>query len=60
VIVSTSATDRVERLVSRMMCYVSSETLNSTHCNSVVKVQMLRWGTLHSGLDLWQWSCAFP
>ena len=30
-VVTTSASDCVERLVSKMTCYVSSGTLNSTH-----------------------------
>jgi len=32
-VVSTSAIDCLERLVSEMTCYVSSKTLNSAHCS---------------------------
>jgi len=36
--VSTSAVDYLERLISEMLCYVLSETLNSVHYSLFVYV----------------------
>ena len=46
-VVSTSAVDCVERLISEMTCYVSSGTLNPTH--SLTEVISTFWPLL------WQW-----
>ena len=41
--VSTSATDCLERLVSKMTCYVSSGMLNSTTTSAVVTEPIAPW-----------------
>ena len=51
-VVSTSAIDYLERLVSEMTCYVSSRTLNHTHLLFVFKKNGRICNLLYSELAL--------